>query len=123
MMSTILVVDDSPSIVNIVTSMLKQRGYRTIAAYGGEECLEVIRKEVPDLILLDVMMEPVDGWETLMRIKADDRTRETPVLMLTAKELTPEEKLKYGQYIVDLVIKPMTHRDLYNALDKVFSRK
>jgi len=122
-MYTILVVDDSPSIVNIVVSMLKQRDYRMIAANGGEECHEVLKKEIPDLILLDIMMEPVDGWETLMRIKEDNRTKMIPVLMLTAKELTTEEKSKYGKYIEDIVIKPMTHRDLYDALDKVFTRK
>lgn len=123
MVHTILVVDDSPPIVGIVVSMLKTRGYRTIAAFGGEESLEALKGELPDLILLDVMMQPVDGWETLRRIKEDERTRRIPVLMLTGKDLTPEEQARYGSDYEDLIRKPMTHRDLYRALDRVFGQE
>ena len=85
-MYTILVVDDSPFIVDVFVTMLERGGYRTVAAYGGEECLEILKTVTPDLILLDIMMEPVDGWETLERIKENPRTKDIPVLMLTAKQ-------------------------------------
>ena len=74
-MNTILVVDDSPFIVDVFVTMLERGGYRTVAAYGGEECLEILKTVTPDLILLDIMMEPMDGWETLEKIKENSRPR------------------------------------------------
>jgi len=122
-MYTILVVDDSPFIVDVFVTMLERGGYRTVAAYGGDECLEILKTVTPDLILLDIMMEPMDGWETLERIKENPATKEIPVLMLTAKQLTPVEAQEYGIYIEDYVLKPITHRELYNAIEHVLSRR
>jgi len=120
---TILVVDDSPFIVDVFVTMLERGGYRTVAAYGGEECLEILKTVTPDLILLDIMMEPMDGWETLEKIKETPSTKEIPVLMLTAKQLTPTEAQEYGAYIEDYVLKPITHRELYDAIEHVLSRR
>jgi two-component system OmpR family response regulator len=121
-MYTILVVDDSPFIVDVFVTMLERGGYRTVAAYGGDECLEILKTVTPDLILLDIMMEPMDGWETLEHIKEDPATKEIPVLMLTAKQLTPTEAQEYGIYIEDYVLKPITHRELYDAIEHVLNR-
>ncbi len=122
-MYTILVVDDSPFIVDVFVTMLERGGYRTVAAYGGEECIEILKTVTPDLILLDIMMEPVDGWETLERIKENPKTKDIPVLMLTAKQLTPTEAQEYGIYIEDYVLKPITHRELYDAIEHVLKRQ
>jgi len=122
-MYTILVVDDSPFIVDVFVTMLERGGYRTVAAYGGDECLEILKTVTPDLILLDIMMEPMDGWETLERIKEDPVTKDIPVLMLTAKQLTPAEAQEYGIYIEDYVLKPITHRELYDAIEHVLNRR
>ena len=122
-MYTILVVDDSPFIVDVFVTMLERGGYRTVAAYGGEECLEILKTVIPDLILLDIMMEPVDGWETLERIKENPKTKDIPVLMLTAKQLSPTEAQEYGIYIEDYVLKPITHRELYDAIEHVLKRQ
>jgi len=122
-MYTILVVDDSPFIVDVFVTMLERGGYRTVAAYGGNECLDILKTVTPDLILLDIMMEPMDGWETLERIKEDPATKEIPVLMLTAKQLTPTEAQEYGIYIEDYVLKPITHRELYDAIEHVLDRR
>jgi len=103
--------------------MLERGGYRTVAAYGGEECLEILKTVTPDLILLDIMMEPMDGWETLEKIKENPVTKEIPVLMLTAKQLTPAEAQEYGIFIEDYVLKPITHRELYDAIEHVLSRR
>jgi two-component system, OmpR family, response regulator len=103
--------------------MLERGGYRTVAAYGGEECIEILKTVTPDLILLDIMMEPVDGWETLERIKENPKTKEIPILMLTAKQLTPTEAQEYGIYIEDYVLKPITHRELYDAIEHVLKRQ
>ncbi|HSA38465.1 MAG TPA: response regulator [Methanoregula sp.] len=122
-MYTILVVDDSPFIVDVFVTMLERGGYRTVAAYGGNECLEILKTVTPDLILLDIMMEPMDGWETLERIKENASTKDIPVLMLTAKQLTPAEAQEYGIFIEDYVLKPITHRELYDSIEHVLNRR
>jgi len=122
-MYTILVVDDSPFVVDVFVTMLERGGYRTVAAYGGEECLEILKTVTPDLILLDIMMEPMDGWETLEHIKEKPATKDIPVLMLTAKQITPSEAQEYGIYIEDYVLKPITHRELYDAIEHVLNRR
>ena len=122
-MYDILVVDDSPMIVDVFVAMLERGGYKPTAAYSGPECLEILKDMKPDLILLDIMMEPMDGWETLENIKSNNNTREIPVMMLTAKQLTPEEAQEYGAYIEDYVMKPTTHRQLYEAIEYILKRK
>ncbi|WP_332450850.1 response regulator [Methanoculleus sp.] len=122
-MYTILVVDDSPMIVDVFVTMLERGGYRPITAFSGEECLEVLDATPPDLILLDIMMEPMDGWETLGKIKTNPATRDLPILMLTAKPLTPEEANEYGAYIEDYILKPTTHHQLYDAIERVLARR
>jgi two-component system OmpR family response regulator len=63
-MDTILIVDDEPAIREIFTAYLERGGYTSLAVAGGMECLETLKTQKPDLILLDLMMEPMDGWET-----------------------------------------------------------
>jgi CheY-like chemotaxis protein len=122
-MYTILVVDDSPFIVDIFVTILEQGGYCTVAAHSGEECLEIIKTLTPDLILLDIMMEPIDGWMTLEKIKKESSTKEIPILMLTAKPLMPYEAEKYNIYIEDYVLKPVTNYELYAAIENVLGRR
>jgi len=122
-MYTILVVDDSPFIVDVFVTMLERGGYRAVAAYSGLECLDILKNITPDLILLDIMMEPIDGWETLEQIKRNQTTKDIPVLMLTAKQLSPEEAQLYGMYIEDYVLKPITHRELYDTIEHVLKRR
>lgn len=122
-MYTILVVDDSPMIVDVFVTMLERGGYHPITAYSGEEALSVLREATPDLILLDIMMEPMDGWETLENLKGNLSTKHIPVLMLTAKPLTPEEAKEYGVYIEDYILKPTTHHQLYDAIEHVLQRR
>jgi two-component system, OmpR family, response regulator len=122
-MYTIVVVDDSPFIVDVFVTMLERGGYRAVAAYGGNECMEILKSITPHLILMDIMMEPIDGWETLKRIKENPKTKEIPVLMLTGKQLTPAEAQEYGIYIEDYLLKPITQRELYDAIEHVLNRR
>ncbi len=69
------------------------------------------------------MMEPMDGWETLENIKMNASTANVPVMMLTAKQLTPDEAQEYGAYIEDYIMKPTTHRQLYDAIEYVLKRQ
>ena len=69
------------------------------------------------------MMEPMDGWETLEKLKGNPATKDIPVLMLTAKQLTPTEAQEYGTFIEDYVLKPITHRELHDAIEHVLGRR
>jgi CheY-like chemotaxis protein len=122
-MITILVVDDNLDVVEVFVEMLNQGGYCASAASSGEECLKAIKNEVPDLILLDIMMKPMDGWETLEKIKGEITTAHIPVLMLTSKQVTPAEMEKYSTCIEDYVLKPVTNIELYNVIEHVFDRQ
>lgn len=104
---TILIVDDSPYIVDGLVALLKRKGYKPIPTHGGDEALSVLTTVTPDLILLDIMMEPMDGWETLGKIKANPVTKDLPVLMFSAKKITPEEAAEHSVNIEDFVSKPV----------------
>ncbi len=122
-MYTILVVDDSPMIVDVFVTMLTRKDYKTVRAYSGKECMQILQKTKPDLILLDIMMEPMDGWETLEKIKNNPETADIPVVMLTAKPLTGEEAAEYGAYMEDYILKPTTHEHLYDTIEHVLERR
>src|ERR1035437_7727467 len=81
----ILVVDDERHIVRLVQVNLEKAGYTVLTAYDGVEALEQVAKEKPDMIVLDVMMPRLDGFEVLKKLQADAGTRDIPVIMLTAK--------------------------------------
>lgn len=93
----IMVVDDEPDIVVIVGEMLRKAGYDVIEARSGRECLEKLKKEKPDLILLDVMMPDILGWDVCKKIKGDEATMSIPVAMLTVKS-TDEDKERSFKY-------------------------
>ncbi|HWQ64307.1 MAG TPA: response regulator [Methanospirillum sp.] len=122
-MATIMVIDDSPFIVDIFVTMLERGGYTVYSANSGPEGIELLKSVTPDLILLDIMMEPMDGWETLVAVKQNFETKDIPVMMLTAKQLTPQEAQEYGMYIEDYILKPVTHSELYSAIEGVINRR
>jgi len=121
-MRTILVVDDNPYVVDVFSAMLEMGGYRPIPCQNGKECLEILKSNSPDLILLDIMMKPMDGWETLEKIRENPTTKDIPVIMLTAKQLTPQEAVERGKLIEDYVVKPLTNYELWDAVERVLSR-
>jgi CheY-like chemotaxis protein len=121
---SVLIVDDNADILAVIASMLKNGGgYATRAADSGAECLKELELAVPDLILLDIGMEPMDGWETLKRIKKNPATKNIPVIMLTGLRLTPKDVEDYGICIEDYVVKPVTSDDLNDAITHVFARR
>jgi len=120
---TILIVDDSPYIVDGLVALLKRKGYNPIAANGGDEAIAILTTGVPDLILLDIMMEPMDGWETLDRIKANPATRDIPVLMFSAKKITSDEARDHRMNIEDFVSKPVSPAHLLESIQRIFERR
>ncbi|MDP3396608.1 MAG: response regulator [Methanoregula sp.] len=123
MNDSILIVDDSPYIVDGLVALLKRKGFKPIAAHGGDEAISILTGNKPDLILLDIMMEPMDGWETLEKIKANPETRDLPVLMFSAKKITPEEAQEHSLNIEDFVSKPVNPAQLLNSIKQIFERR
>ncbi|OPY37917.1 MAG: response regulator PleD [Methanoregula sp. PtaU1.Bin051] len=121
----VLVVDDEPLIVDLVTVVLQEQNYSVQSATGGRECLEMIRKmrDLPDVILLDIMMQPMDGWQTLRQLKADARTKNIPVLMLTGKQLTAAEAKEFNICIEDYLMKPFGKNKLDTAIKSILHRR
>ena len=91
MEATILLVDDDPVNVRLVTLILNREGYETIVASDGSQGLKMAQDEGPDLVLLDLMLPGMDGFEVLRRLRADSRTAELPVIVVSAQaQLTDE---------------------------------
>jgi len=108
----ILAVDDSATVLEMIKSVLVAEGYEVLTAADGAEGLDVARAERPDLILLDVMMPALDGYEACRRLKADAATAEIPVIMLTAKTQAAEQKAGHEAGAVGYINKPFTPKDL-----------
>ena len=120
----IMIVDDVPDIVDMVRHILQSKGYETMEAAGGKECLEKIREEQPDLILLDLMMKPMDGWQTLEAIKSEEELKSIPVTVLSVVLLTPE--IIEGKPIDDIegyILKPFSKDDLIGEIEEIFRRQ
>ena len=112
----VLVIDDQPINVQLLKRKLEREGLQVIAAYNGSEGLALIKREKPDLVLLDVMMPDMDGIEVCQRMQADEETRHIPVIFITART-TKESKLEgLGVGAVDYITKPI---DLDETLARV----
>src|SRR5262245_26332613 len=112
MSSRILVVDDTPANIQMLSSTLKQKGYQISVATNGKQALEVLARVSPDLVLLDVMMPEVDGFETCKRLKAEPKWRQIPVIFLTAKAETTDIVHGFELGAVDYVAKPFNAHEL-----------
>lgn len=90
--SYLLVVEDIPDILNLLEATLKFKGYRVVTARNGEEALEIIYKDRPDLIIADILMPRMDGFSMVHRLRIDPETRRIPVIFLSATYVAPEDK-------------------------------
>jgi two-component system OmpR family response regulator len=123
MNNSVMIVDDSPYIVDGLVALLKRKGYEPLAAHGGDECLALLASSKPDLILLDIMMEPMDGWETLEKIRGNPATKDIPVLMFSAKKITPDEAQEHSMSIDHFVSKPVNPAQLLESIERIFTRR
>jgi two-component system, OmpR family, response regulator VicR len=116
----IICIEDEPEMIDLVKLILSRYGYEVIGANGGRSGLEAIRKHKPDLVLLDLMMPDMDGWEVYQQMKADSEMKEIPVIVVTAKAQSIDKVL--GLHIAkvdDYVTKPFGPDDLRNSIERV----
>lgn len=113
-----MVVDDEEDILYLVKTILKKAGHEVITASSGENCLEILKTEKPDLILLDVMMPGLDGFDTSKLIKADEENRSIPIAMLTVKSGDTDRLRSLEESAIDWHIsKPVERKKLVEMVD------
>jgi len=117
---TVVCIEDEPEMIDLVRLILGRKGFELIGAMGGREGLETVRRVKPDLVLLDLMMPDIDGWEVYQQMKADPALKDIPVIVVTAKAQSIDKVL--GLHIAkvdDYVTKPFGPQELLQSVEKV----
>ncbi|MCF7878678.1 MAG: response regulator [Candidatus Omnitrophica bacterium] len=123
MTKKILIVDDEPDILKIVIFRLKGKGYQTISARSGENALQLLAGNRPDLIILDLRLPGINGDEVCRKIKADEKLKDIPVILLTASTGQDIEKLSKEIGAVDFIRKPFDSQNFINKVENIFREK
>ncbi len=117
---TVICIEDEPEMIDLVKLILGRKGFDLVGAVGGREGIEAVRRLKPDLVLLDLMMPDMDGWEVYQQMKADDALKDIPVIVVTAKAQSIDKVL--GLHIAkvdDYVTKPFGPQELLQSVNKV----
>jgi len=120
----VVYIEDEPEMIDLVRLILGRKGFDVIGAHGGRVGLETVREKSPDLVLLDLMMPDMDGWEVYQLMKADEATKNTPVIVITAKAQSIDRVL--GLHIAkvdDYISKPFSPQELVESIEKVLSSR
>jgi DNA-binding response OmpR family regulator len=120
----ILCIEDEKEIIDLIRLILNRKGYEVIGASGGEEGLAKARALRPDVVLLDLMMPDMDGWEVFHRMRSDEALTDIPVVVVTARAQPIDRVL--GLHVArvdDYVSKPFTPQDLLESVERVLRRK
>ena len=120
----ILCVEDEPEMIDLIRLILARKGFNVHGASGGVEGIRLIRELHPDLVLLDLMMPDMDGWEVYQQMKADQALRDIPVIVVTAKAQNIDKVL--GLHIAkvdDYIAKPFSPQELMDSVEKVLSQQ
>ena len=120
----IVCIEDEPEMIELIRLILSRRGFDVYGAPGGKEGLEMVREMHPDLVLLDLMMPEMDGWEVYQQMKADASTRDIPVIVVTARAQNIDKVL--GLHIAkvdDYIAKPFGPQELMDSVEKILGSK
>ncbi len=120
-MKKILIADDKLEVVELLRATMEGEDYQIISASDGKEALEKIGKEKPDLVLLDIVMPKMDGFEVLSEVKRDPKTKEIPVIMLTAKGQKGDEEKGRRLGAEGYVIKPFSPSHLLRKIGEIMA--
>jgi two-component system, OmpR family, response regulator VicR len=120
----VVYIEDEPEMIDLVKLILATKGYNVTGAHGGREGLDLVRKIIPDVVLLDLMMPGMDGWEVFQQLRADEATRQIPVIIVTAKAQNIDKVL--GLHIAkvdDYISKPFSPDDLTTSIERVLAER
>lgn len=120
----IVCIEDDQDMIDLIRLIVTRRGYELVGwATGGREGIEIIRREKPDLVLLDLMMPDIDGWEVYQQMKVDPELRHIPVIVVTARAHNVDRVL--GLHVArvdDYLTKPFGPSDLIASIERVMRR-
>lgn len=119
----VVCIEDEQEMIDLVQLILGRRGFEVEGANGGLEGLEKVQQKKPDLVLLDLMMPDMDGWEVYQRMKSDEELREIPVIVVTAKAQSIDKVL--GLHIAkvdDYITKPFGPQELLESVEKILGQ-
>ena len=122
MAEKVLIIDDEEHIVELIKYNLEANGFITLEAFNGVDGLKIAKKEIPDLILLDLMLPGIDGIEVCKRVRQDDKLKNTPIIMLTAKSEEIDKILGLELGADDYITKPFSVRELSARIKAVLRR-
>ena len=120
----LIYIEDEPEMIDLVRLILSRRGFEITGANGGRNGLTLVQQELPDLVLLDLMMPDMDGWEVYQQMKAGEPTRDIPVIVVTAKAQSIDKVL--GLHIAkvdDYISKPFSPQELAESVERVLSKQ
>lgn len=120
----VVYIEDEQEMVDLVRLILVRKGFEVIGASGGREGLDIVRRTLPNLVLLDLMMPDMDGWDVYQQMKAEDATRNIPVIVVTAKAQSIDKVL--GLHIAkvdDYISKPFSPQELVDSVEKVLGKR
>jgi two-component system response regulator VicR len=120
----VIYIEDDPEMIELIHLILQQHHFTVKGALSGDEGLAMIRRESPDLILLDLMMPNMDGWEVYQQLKTDSKTRNIPVIIITARAQPIDRVL--GLHIVkvdDYISKPFKPQELLDSIERVLNKQ
>ncbi|HEY74970.1 MAG TPA: response regulator transcription factor [Thermoflexia bacterium] len=116
----VVCIEDEPEMIDLIRLILSRKGFELIGAVGGREGLETVRRVKPDLVLLDLMMPDMDGWEVYQQMKADEELKDIPVIVVTAKAQSIDKVL--GLHIAkvdDYITKPFGPQELLESVYRI----
>lgn len=119
----VVIADDDPDIRRLVEMTVTNAGCDVTVASDGEEALERVRDSVPDLVILDVLMPRMDGWEVARALKSDPATREVPVMFLTSRGQEHDVLEGFDSGAVDYMVKPFSPRELQVRVRAVLAKR
>jgi CheY-like chemotaxis protein len=119
----VLVVDDEPTVLELLGEILETRGHRVISALGGQQGIDLAIANNPDVIILDLLMPEVNGFEVVHQLRARSETAQTPILIFTASELTPAEREQLNRHVQSITLKTeFGQKELQEALARVLDK-
>jgi putative two-component system response regulator len=114
--SRILIVDDTPANIQSLAAILKEKGYQISVATNGKQALDALARVQPDLILLDVMMPEMDGFQVCAELRRQERTRDIPVILVTAKDDMETRVIGMKLGVSEFLTKPINKRELFTRV-------
>ncbi len=118
---TLLIVDDDIFLVDIMAFTLKQSGFEIIKAHNGKEALDIVAKQKVDLVLTDIMMPIMDGFELAKKLKENESTQNLPIIFLTAKSNIEDKNKSETLGVNDYVVKPFNLKDLVSRINQALN--